>query len=107
MWPLGSEVTWQAFAQLPNVPPSSRSDTVISSSYFPPCGAGWQLEHTPKLGRIAELGIQLVMRHDVVAVLAAGPGLQDRRRVDVRDAEALEIRRKRRGRREAELGVEL
>ena len=40
----------------------------------------------------AELGVQLARVHHVVPVGAAGPGLQDRRGVDVCDPERVEVR---------------
>ena len=64
-------------------------------------------DHRIELNRQPELRVQRVVRHDVVAVHAAGPRLQDRRRVDVRDAEPSQVRCQRRRSREAELGIEL
>jgi len=55
----------------------------------------------------AELGIDLVVIDDVVAVRAARPRLEKRRSIEMRDAELPEIRRERGGRVEIEIPGEL
>ena len=47
--------------------------------------------HPRKAFVAAELGIELLVIDDVVAVRAAWPRFQERRRVEVRDAEFLEV----------------
>ena len=70
-------------------------------------GARERSDHGVELRRRAELGVQRIVRDDVVAVRAAGPRLQDRRRVNMRDAEPPQIRCQRRRGREPQLRVQL
>ena len=60
-----------------------------------------------ELGLGADLGIDAARIDHVVAVRAAGPRLEERRGVDVADAEAREVRHQRFGVGEAELAAEL
>ncbi len=51
------------------------------------------LEHRAIVGFVAELGIELGMISDVVAMRAARPRLEERREIDMADAEATQIGR--------------
>jgi hypothetical protein len=52
-----------------------------------------RLAHLPERGVVTELGIELAMIDDVVAVGAAGPSLEVGRQVGVADAQCLQVRR--------------
>ncbi len=66
-----------------------------------------RLRQALERGQAAELGIDLVVGHDVVAVHAAGAGAMDRRAVDVADAEPREVGHDARGIVESEAAVQL
>jgi hypothetical protein len=55
----------------------------------------------------AQLGIQARVIGDVVAMRAARPGLEDRRGIDMADAEPLQVRHDARGVGEGEFAIEL
>jgi hypothetical protein len=59
------------------------------------------------LALVADVGIELVVVDDVVAVLAAGSRPEVRRRIEPIDAERREVGHDRLGVREAELRTEL
>ena len=64
-------------------------------------------DHRIELRCVAELRVQQVVRNDVIAVRATGPRFQDRRGIDMGDAEPLQIRSERRRGGKTELRVEL
>jgi hypothetical protein len=66
-----------------------------------------RLRQALERGQAAELGIDLVVGHDVVAVHAAGAGAVDRRAVDVADAQPREVGHDAGGVVEAEAAVQL
>ena len=65
------------------------------------------VDHRREIILRPEFRIQLVMIGDVIAVHAARPRLEDRREVDVTDAELREVRRDRRRVAETKAGVQL
>ena len=62
-----------------------------------------RVDHRPEIVLAAELGIERVVVHDIVAVGAPGPRLQIRRRVQMTDPERGQIRRQPGGCRESEI----